>query len=67
MRPKLRAPSAGSSGSERSYGSFYRTILLPEGVEDGKAEASFRNGVLEVTIPAQGRQQNESRRLEVKG
>jgi HSP20 family protein len=38
--------------SERSYGSFYREIPLPEGTAAEQAKASFRNGVLEVTMPA---------------
>src|SRR5918999_743928 len=35
--------------SERSYGSFYREIPLPGGVNGDEANASFRNGVLEIT------------------
>jgi HSP20 family protein len=42
----------GSYRSERSYGSFYREILLPDGIDPDRATASFRNGVLEVTLPA---------------
>ena len=38
--------------AERSYGSFYRTIALPPGVDTDKATASFNNGVLEVRMPA---------------
>lgn len=38
--------------SERSYGSFYRTIPLPEGVESDNCDATFKDGVLEVTLPA---------------
>jgi len=53
--------------SERSYGSFFRNIPLPEGVEADKAEASFRDGVLEITIPAPRREESQRRRLEVKG
>ena len=37
--------------SERSYGSFFRSIPLPESVQSDKAEATFRNGVLEITVP----------------
>lgn len=37
--------------SERSYGSFYRTIPLPSGVDTDKANAQFKNGVLTVTLP----------------
>jgi HSP20 family protein len=38
--------------SERSYGSFYRQIPLPEGAKTENATATFVNGVLEITIPA---------------
>jgi HSP20 family protein len=37
--------------SERSYGSFYRTIPLPDGTRIDDAKAQFQNGVLEVTVP----------------
>ena len=37
--------------SETSYGAFERTITLPEGVNADNARASFRSGVLEVTMP----------------
>lgn len=50
--------------SERSYGSFYRSIPLPEGVEDDDIKASFRDGVLEITMPAPQRQQ-QGRRIEI--
>jgi HSP20 family protein len=38
--------------SERSYGSFYRQIPLPEGAKTENATATFVNGVLEITILA---------------
>ncbi|HEV3467866.1 MAG TPA: Hsp20/alpha crystallin family protein [Pyrinomonadaceae bacterium] len=50
--------------SERSYGSFYRQIPLPEGASADDADATFRNGVLEITMPAPQRQ-SRSRRLEI--
>lgn len=37
--------------SERSYGSFYRVIPLPEGVNAEQAKANFKDGVLEITMP----------------
>ena len=37
--------------SERSYGKFFRSILLPEGAQAEQTAAHFNNGVLEVTIP----------------
>ena len=50
--------------SERSYGSFYREIPLPSGVNRDEANASFNNGVLEITLPAPARQSG-SRRIEI--
>ncbi|HNU92392.1 MAG TPA: Hsp20/alpha crystallin family protein [Spirochaetota bacterium] len=37
--------------SERRFGSFHRTIRLPEGIDREKIEAGFKNGVLRITIP----------------
>ncbi len=36
---------------ETSYGSFERTVTLPEGVDTDKVHASYKNGVLEITMP----------------
>ena len=36
---------------ERSYGSFSRSLTLPDGVDADKVEASFDRGVLELRIP----------------
>jgi len=50
--------------SERSYGSFYREIPLPSGINREEANATFRNGVLEITVPVSARQSG-SRRIEI--
>ena len=47
----------GTYRSEVTYGSFYRVIPLPEGVDPEQAKASFSNGVLEITMPAPQRPQ----------
>ncbi len=41
----------GFRHSERSYGSFYRTVPLPQGAEPDQARAQFNNGVLEIIVP----------------
>ncbi len=48
--------------SERSYGHFRRLIPLPQDANIDKANASFNDGVLEVTIPVP---QQEQRRREI--
>jgi len=50
--------------SERRYGSFYREVPLPSGVKPEQANATFRNGVLEITMPAPAREPT-SRRIEI--
>ena len=53
--------------SERSYGSFYRRIPLPAGVNSETANAEFRNGVLEITMPAPKRTSEKRRPLQISG
>jgi HSP20 family protein len=36
---------------ERSYGSFHRAIALPEGIDANRAEATFKKGLLTVSVP----------------
>ncbi|HET9530704.1 MAG TPA: Hsp20/alpha crystallin family protein [Blastocatellia bacterium] len=52
--------------SERSYGSFRRLVPLPEGVNAENAEATFKNGVLEITMQAP-QQQTRRRQIEIQG
>jgi HSP20 family protein len=51
-RAEHEEEQGGVLRSERSYGMFRRQIPLPEGVNTEQATASFKDGVLEVSIPA---------------
>jgi HSP20 family protein len=51
--------------SERSYGSFYRTIPLPEGAKTDNASATFRDGVLQIDVEVP-QQKSSGRTLEIK-
>ena len=51
--------------SERSYGSFFRQIPLPEGAKTDTAKAEFNDGVLEITMQAPAREP-QKRLLEIK-
>jgi HSP20 family protein len=55
----------GMYRSERSYGSFFRLVPLPPGVMADQAKASFKDGVLEITMPAAPDQVTRGRRLEI--
>jgi HSP20 family protein len=52
--------------SERSYGRFYRRIPMPEGARADDANASFSNGVLEITLPVAKGEERKRRRLEIR-
>ena len=51
--------------TERTYGKFYRRVPLPDGVDAENADATFRNGVLEVTLEAPKRTEAKPRRVEI--
>ena len=55
----------GHYHSERSYGRFYRCIELPKGVDAASINASFRDGVLEVTMPKPPSESSGGRRIEI--
>lgn len=52
--------------SERSFGSFFRTIPLPSGIDTEKVDAAFKNGVLTVTLPKTHDAFSRTRKIEVK-
>jgi len=52
--------------TERRYGSFERYFDLPDGVDADKIEATFKNGVLKVTLPKTAEAQKPAKKVEVK-
>ncbi len=53
--------------SERRYGTFERTIRVPQGIDADKTEASFSKGVLTVTLPKTREAPDLSKKIDVKG
>lgn len=51
---------------ERRWGSFCRSVQLPRGLDVEKAEASYKNGVLNVVLPKTEEYQKSVRKIEVK-
>ncbi|MGO4440361.1 Hsp20/alpha crystallin family protein [Rhizobium sp. RAF56] len=53
--------------SERRYGTFRRSLELPPGVDSGKIEATFTNGILKVVLPKTAERQTNNRKIAIKG
>ncbi len=51
---------------ERRYGSFSRSLTLPQGVDESKIHARYEDGVLEVTVEGAAAVQ-EPRRIQIEG
>jgi HSP20 family protein len=52
--------------SERSYGQFYRAIPLPEGVNAEQVDATYKDGVLEITLPAPKQEERKAKRIQIR-
>jgi HSP20 family protein len=52
--------------SERSFGSFARSVRLPESVDENKIEARFENGVLKVVAAKKPEAAKAEKKIEVK-
>jgi HSP20 family protein len=51
---------------ERSYGSFQRILSLPEDADQDNIKASFKNGIMEITIPRKAAPKTEVKQIEIK-
>jgi len=51
---------------ERSFGSFLRTFQIPDGVDQDKIDASYKNGVLTVTLPKSVEAQKAAKKITIK-
>jgi len=58
VRGEKREERKGTEGNfyfqETQYGRFERAFTLPEGVKTDGVKATYTNGILEVTLPAEG-------------
>lgn len=64
-RDEREEKEKGYYRSERSYGSFYRALPLPEGVDPNRCEATYKDGVLEINVPTPKREEAKGRRIEI--
>src|SRR5574337_728314 len=52
---------------ETSFGGFERSITLPEGVDTANVHATYRNGVLELMMPAKAEALPKKVKVEIEG
>jgi HSP20 family protein len=51
---------------ERSFGSFSRVVPIPVDVDTNKAEATFKKGVLNITLPKLEKEKKAQKKIEIK-
>jgi HSP20 family protein len=62
---KLESENRNRTYSERFYGRFERQITLDRDVDEGAVKATFKNGVLTVTVPKSARAVERSKRIPI--
>lgn len=65
-RSEQQGERGGLFRSERSYGSFYRVIPLPDGVNADQCEAKFNDGVLEISLPAPKQEERKAKHIQIR-
>jgi HSP20 family protein len=65
-RNEFEDEQEGYYRSERSYGSFYRAIPLPDNVDASQCNATFKDGVLEVTLPKPQGTQSKTKMIDIR-
>ena len=64
---KEEKEEGGFYRTERRYGTFYRSISIPEHVKAEAAAATFKDGVLEIEMPTLPIPEAKKRTVEIKG
>jgi HSP20 family protein len=57
----------GTRRTERQYGRFVRAIALPDGIRTEDIQASFKDGVLEITAPLPQPSQQHRQKIQIQG
>ena len=65
-KSQRKSEDKGFYRSEFSYGSFYRTIPLSAEVDTEKVEATYKNGLLEITLNKLEESKQSVKRIEIK-
>ena len=52
--------------SERRYGAFQRSFTVPDGIDTEKIDATFKDGVLTVSLPKTAEAQKKEKQITIK-
>jgi HSP20 family protein len=63
---KVEDKKKGMYRLERSYSGFYRKFALPKNVDNNKAEAEYKDGILKIKIPKLKIEDKKKKLLEIK-
>ncbi len=63
IRAERREESQARYRSEFRYGSFQRSVRLPDNADESGLKAHYSNGILEITVPLQP--MPEAKRIEI--
>ncbi|RCK53662.1 heat-shock protein Hsp20 [Thalassospira profundimaris] len=66
-KKSTRESKEGARVIERSYGSFTRSFRLPDNIDADNISATFKNGVLTLSLPKVAEQKPEPRKITVAG
>src|SRR5262245_64466871 len=58
-REELKSEEKGVRRSEFRYGSFFRTIAMPESAKESDVDASYSDGILEIRVPLEPKHENQ--------
>ncbi len=61
----IKAEKQEREEGREEYRNFYRTVMLPSSVDAGKAQATYRNGVLELHLPRT--EESQAKRIPIQG
>ena len=62
---KEEKEKGGYIRNERAYTGYYRSIMLPAPVDKSKAQASYKDGVLTVTLPMISKPEEKTSEIKV--
>ena len=62
---QVESKEKGVYHMERSFGSFRRVVAVPEDVKAESISASCKNGILEINLPRELKEQEQPRKIEI--